>query len=192
MLRRVNAPMPMRSVETNEFTLEPQAAVHAPEMFTLLCDPAIYQYENEPPASLEWLRERFARLEARQSADGREQWLNWVVRLPTGELIGYVQATVQSGGRAAIAYVLGSAYWGRGLASRAVRVMMSELAARYEVHALAAVLKRDNRRSLRLLERLGFSLASREEHVARQVDTGEILMLLQYSPDSRSAYAPDA
>ena len=40
--------------------------------------------------------------------------------------------------------------------------MIAELAGRYRVHDLTAVLKRDNRRSLRLLERVGFSRASAE------------------------------
>ena len=107
-------PARMRVVEAGNLRLEPQTAQHAAEMFAVLSDPAIYEYENEPPASAEWLRERFSRLETRMSRDGREQWLNWVIRIPSSELIGYVQATVHSGGRANIAYVLSSAYWGRG------------------------------------------------------------------------------
>ena len=96
----------MHAIEAGALTLEPQTAAHAEEMFVVLSDPAIYQYENRPPPSLEWLRARFARLESRQSPDGQEQWLNWVVRLSTSELIGYVQATVSPSGGAAIAYVL--------------------------------------------------------------------------------------
>src|SRR2546427_1046077 len=106
----------MRVIQTGCLTLEPQTAVHAEEMFAVLSDPAIYEYENQPPPSLEWLRTRFTKLESRLSANGREQWLNWVIRLPTSELIGYVQATVHPNHRAAIAYDLSSAYWGRGLA----------------------------------------------------------------------------
>ncbi len=75
-------------------TLIPQTAAHAEEMFALLSDPALYEHEGEPPASLEWLRERFARLETGRSADGSEQWLNWVMALPGDALAGYVQATV--------------------------------------------------------------------------------------------------
>jgi hypothetical protein len=56
-------------------------------MFAVLCDPAIYEFENEPPPSVEWLRARFAKLESRRSPDGEEQWLNWVVRLPSSELV---------------------------------------------------------------------------------------------------------
>ena len=101
----------MRVIETARFTLEPQIAAHAEEMFVVLSDPAIYEYENQPPPSIEWLRARFAKLETRLSANGHEQWLNWVIRVPTSELIGYVQATVRPGGHAAIAYELSSAYW---------------------------------------------------------------------------------
>src|SRR6266705_7006287 len=117
----------MHLIQTASLTLEPQAATHAEEMFAVLGDPAIYEFENEPPPSLEWLRTRFTKLETRLSADGREQWLNWVIRVPTSELIGYVQATVRAGGRAAVAYELCSAYWGRGLGCGAVQAMISEL-----------------------------------------------------------------
>src|SRR6202162_6358079 len=126
----------MRIVETEGLTLEPQTVAHAEEMFAVLSDPAIYRYENEPPPSLEWLRARFTKLETRLSADGQEQWLNWVIRLPTSELIGYVQATVRGGGRAAIAYELSSAYWGRGLGRGAVKAMLSELVEHYKVRSL--------------------------------------------------------
>ncbi|HEY5754127.1 MAG TPA: GNAT family N-acetyltransferase, partial [Chthoniobacterales bacterium] len=146
------------------------------EMFAVLTDPAIYEYENEPPPSLEWLRARFAKLESRTSPDGREQWLNWVIRLPTSELVGYVQATVHPHGRAAIAYELSSAYWGRGLARQAVQAMIAELIEHYEIRSLSAVLKRENHRSMRLLERLGFSLASPGRHVKCQIEVGELLM----------------
>lgn len=170
----------MRVIEAATLTLEPQTAAHAEEMFVVLSDPAIYEYENEPPPSLEWLRARFTKLESRQSSDGQDQWLNWVIRLPTAELVGYVQATVRPNGRAAIAYELSSAHWGRGLARQAVQAMVSELVEHYQVRSLFAVLKRDNLRSLRLLERLGFSLASLEQHVEHQVAPGELLMLWIY------------
>ena len=166
----------MRVIETPRLTLEPQTAAHAEEMFVVLSDPAIYEYENEPPPSLEWLRTRYTKLATRLSADGHEQWLNWVIRLPTSELIGYVQATIRPGGRAAIAYELSSAHWGRGLAGHAVNTMIAELVEHYGVHGLFAVLKRENLRSMRLLERLGFSLASPEQHEAHEVEPGEALM----------------
>jgi len=167
----------VRLIQTDSLTLEPQTAAHAEEMFAVLNDPAIYEYENEPPPSLEWLRARFTKLESRLSANGQEQWLNWVIRLPTSELVGYVQATVHPDGRAAVAYELSSDYWGRGLARQAVQAMISELAGHYRVHTLSSVLKRGNLRSMRLLERLGFSPASPEQHVKHRVEPDELLML---------------
>ena len=167
----------MRIIATPTLTLEPQTVAHAEEMFVVLSDPAIYEYENEPPPSLEWLRARFTKLEARESADGQQQWLNWVIRLPTSELIGFVQATVRPNGNAGIAYVLASAYWGRGLARDAVAALMTALVERYRVRTFAAVLKRKNFRSVKLLERLAFSLATVAEHVQYQVAPDELLML---------------
>ena len=167
---------PMRIIETSGLVLEPQTATHAAEMFRVLSDPAIYEYENEPPTSVEWLRARFTKLETRTSADGREQWLNWVIRLPTSELVGYVQATVHPDAHAGIAYELSSAYWGRGLAQAAVEAMISELADHYGVCSVFAVLKHENRRSMRLLQRLGFSLASSEKRAARRLELDEALM----------------
>lgn len=166
----------MRVIATDDLTLEPQVAAHAAEMFAVLADPAIYEHENEPPPSVEWLRARFARLESRRSADGRDRWLNWVIRLPSSEAIGCVQATVHPDGLAAIAYVLSSRHWGRGLARRAVQAMVGELVAQYGVRTLTAVLKRGNHRSMRLLERLGFAPASPERVAGVRVGADEVLM----------------
>ena len=168
----------MNTLQTQRLTLVPQVEAHADEMFVVLGDAAIYEYENEPPASLAWLRARFARLESRQSADGKQRWLNWVLRAVDDTLIGYVQATVLADGAACIAYVLGSAHWGHGLASEATAAVMHELATRYRVSEFLAVLKRDNRRSLRLLERQGFVPASAAALAAHPIDPDEILLTL--------------
>ena len=156
--------------------LEPQTRLHAAEMFEVLCDPAIYAHEGEPPASPQWLRTRYERLESRRSPDGREAWLNWVVRLPESGLAGYVQATIEEGGIATIAYVLASRHWGRGVARQAVEAMMAELEAQHGVSRFAAVLKRDNLRSMRLLERLGFVAGPAQEHRDAGADADEAFM----------------
>jgi len=166
----------MRCIDTADLTLEPQLAAHAEAMFAVLSDPAIYEYENAPPASLECLRTRYAKLESRCSVDGQQQWLNWVVRSVSGELMGYVQATVLADGSALIAYEFASAYWGRGFASQAVTAMMAELASHYQTREFWALLKRENHRSVRLLQRLEFALASNEERVAHAAAIDEALM----------------
>jgi [ribosomal protein S5]-alanine N-acetyltransferase len=173
----------MNTLTAGSLVLEPQVAEHAQEMFVVLGDPAIYEYENEPPQSVEGLRERYADLETRLSPNGREQWLNWVIRLPDARLIGYVQATVHADGSASIAYELNSAYWGRGLARQAVQAMVSELIGHYGVVRLSAVLKQANQRSFRLLQRIGFTLATPDEHARAEVERDEFLMLRHRPPE---------
>jgi ribosomal-protein-alanine N-acetyltransferase len=136
--------------------LEPQVVAHAEEMFELLSDPAIYEFENSPPESLAWLEQRFTLLESRSSPDGAEDWLNWVVRLPDGALAGYVQATITRERTAHIAYELASRFWRRGIGSAAVSAMLAKLETSYDVRAIAATLKANNFRSLGLLQNLGF------------------------------------
>ncbi len=167
----------MRTLNNEILRLEPQVAAHAEAMFEVLADPAIYEHENEPPSSVEWLRTRFAKLESRLSADGVQQWLNWVVFLLPATPIGYVQATVYPSRRADIAYVLNSRYWGRGLATAAVQLMIAELVAGYRVETLSAILKRTNVRSKALLEGNGFALAPESLHREYQAGPDELLML---------------
>ncbi len=166
----------MRGLQTPRLQLEPQTAAHAPAMFELLADPALYRFEDSPPTSLEALRGRYEKLETRRSGDGRELWLNWVLREPGGELIGYVQATVLADGQAFVAYVLGSAHWGQGLAFEAVTALLAELVALYGVHTVWAAFKRANVRSRHLLERLDFAAATAADRQRWAVEADEDLM----------------
>lgn len=154
--RQSRAPSSMNSVDAGPVALEPQIAAHAAEMFVVLSDPAIYEFENSPPRSVAWLTERYATLESRVSPDGEEQWLNWVIRLPSGSLAGYVQATIARDRTAHIAYELASKFWRQGIGSAAVGAMLKELAASYGVCTCIATLKERNYRSLALLLSLGF------------------------------------
>src|SRR5687768_8129502 len=159
----------MKTIATPACVLEPQVAAHAHEMFTVLSDPAIYEFENAPPVDEEWLRRRYERLEGRGSSDGTQQWLNWVIRLPCGKLAGYVQATVLTGRTAYVAYELNSQYWRQGIGSSAVLAVLKELQEYYGVSAFIAVLKAKNYRSEALLRKLGFVPVS-EKQAARHRD----------------------
>jgi RimJ/RimL family protein N-acetyltransferase len=151
-------------------------------MFEVLTDPAIYEFENQPPPSESSLAARYATLESRQSPDGTQSWLNWVIRIPSGELAGHVQATVLADGAALIAYELASKYWRQGIASTAVTAVLTELEANYSVNLVVAVLKLRNHRSMGLLRKLGFQSAS-AEHVARfRTAMDEVVMV---KPSSR-------
>ena len=154
----------MQTIVTPEVTLEPLLASHAEAMFELLGDEAIYRYlDYSPPSSVEHLHGVYARLEVRKSPDCSEGWLNWVIRPHGQPLVGYVQATVASDRSAHVAYVLASKYWGHGYAHRAMHSMLEHLASAYDVDKCVAIVEVENLRSIRLLERLGFRLATVHE-----------------------------
>jgi RimJ/RimL family protein N-acetyltransferase len=167
----------MRALSAPQLLLEPLEVRHAREMFTVLGDPAIYEFENEPPASEEALSRRYAILEGRRSQDGTQIWLNWVIRLPSGELAGYVQATVLRSGAALVAYELASRHWRQGIGSAAVAAMLVELRANYAVSLYVAVFKAPNYRSAALLRKLGFAPASAEQAAAFGAERDELVMV---------------
>ena len=114
------------------------------------------RYSGSPSA---WRISSFTLVIRTRSPDGREHWLNWVIRLPDGALAGYVQATIDAQGLASVGYELASEFWGRGLGSQAVARMIEELQSAYRIQGLRASLHPDNLRSMRLLLRLGFEPA---------------------------------
>ena len=153
----------MQRIATSGLVLEPLVVAHADAMFELLDDAAIYQYlDYPPPPSVEHLRDVYAKLEARASPDGSEIWLNWVVRPRHHPPVGYVQATI-SRRTAFVAYILGRKHWGHGYAHEAMQAMLEHLGSAYGVDRYLATVEVDNRRSIRLLERLGFRLATGDD-----------------------------
>jgi [ribosomal protein S5]-alanine N-acetyltransferase len=167
----------MRTLRTPLCSLEPQVVAHANEMFAVLCDPAIYEFEGEPPPSIERLAEGFRRKESRLSPDGAERWLNWVVRLPNGHLAGYVQATVLQTGASYIGYEFASRYWRQGLGTASVGAMLDELASAYQVHTFVAVLKAANHRSTGMLAKLAFSPCPAEQAAEFESEVDEIILV---------------
>jgi len=167
----------MKTLTASHCILEPLVAAHAHEMFPVLGDPAIYEFENSPPISEEWLTERYRRLESRSSGDGTEQWLNWVIRLPGGKLAGYVQATVLPDQTSFVAYELNSLYWRQGIGSSAVGEVLRELQESYGVKMFVAVLKAKNYRSEGMLRKLGFVRAGEQEEARYRDEPDEIVMV---------------
>jgi ribosomal-protein-alanine N-acetyltransferase len=168
----------MQTIITPALTLEPLLASHAEEMFALLSDDEIYRYlDYAAPASADYLRSVYQRLESRRSPDAREAWLNWVIRPLDQPLAGYVQATVEPDRSAYVAYVLGSRYWGHGYAHRAVQAMLDHLVSAYSVDRFLATVEADNQRSIRLLERLEFHPIATHELDGHQLSTTERMFM---------------
>jgi RimJ/RimL family protein N-acetyltransferase len=109
-------------LQTPRLDLEPVSPAHADEMVLLLADRALYAfYDDEASPTLDELRARYARWAGGGSPDGRETWCTWILReRSTGSCAGFVQATVHLEERTAeLAWVVGTAYQGRGLAREA-------------------------------------------------------------------------
>lgn len=77
-----------------------------------------------------------------------------------GRLIGAILVTTNSGNdrcRAEIGYVLGSKYWGKGIAARAVKLVADIIFKEWEhLERLEAYVDVDNVGSLRVMEKAGF------------------------------------
>lgn len=115
-------------------TLEPLRVDHAAEMATVLDDVRLHTYTGGSPCSEARLRRTYERQVRGGPDDGREVWLNWVVRDDaTGRPIGYVQATVtvtdddRRGPLAHLAWVVGVEHQGRGVASRSAAAVVGWL-----------------------------------------------------------------
>jgi ribosomal-protein-alanine N-acetyltransferase len=160
-----------------QVTLEARTAAHAEELYAILSDPVLYAFiEEDPPASLDAFRRRLAATESRKSPDGSEHWLNWVVRDMDGRAAGYVQATARDSGPIDVAYVIGRAFWGRGIATAAVARMLDLLAAEFGGRDFALVAERRNLGSIGVARRLGFSEASPEAAARRNLPATDVLM----------------
>ena len=136
-----------------DLRLDPLRVSDAAEMAGVLADPALYTViGGQPPTEAE-LTAQYRRQVGGRSADGTEEWLNWVVRVD-GQAVGYVQASVLAGGRASVAWVVGVRWQGRGHATAAARAMLAELAAR-GVTRIEAWISPGHRPSELVAERLG-------------------------------------
>jgi RimJ/RimL family protein N-acetyltransferase len=122
--------MDAETIRTARLTLEPLAVRHAAEMAEVLGDPALHTFIGGSPETPERLRDRYARLVAGPPPGRDESWLNWVIRLDGPDrLVGYVQATVTRD-HAAVAWVVGTRWQGRGIAGEAAVALVDWLRAR--------------------------------------------------------------
>lgn len=150
-------------IKTLRMFLEPVTPAHAPKMFAGLADERGYRFlPEEPPESVDKLRAKYEILTAETSPDGKEIWLNWMLKRRGGEhYVGYVQATIIKAEKAAlIAYHIFPQYWGQQLGREAVKGMLNAIATEYRIREARAYVDTRNLASIRLVEALGFQLAA--------------------------------
>jgi RimJ/RimL family protein N-acetyltransferase len=137
---------------------------HAVALRAALCDPRLYTFigDGTPPTPDELLAS-FGRKESGPPPQrSAETWIDHAVVLKdSDEALGRVEATLLEA-RAEIAYIFGWQHWGHGYAREAVRWLEERLARTHAVHALWATVQPANRRSIALLESLGYAEAPRD------------------------------
>ena len=140
--------------------LEPLAVEHAAEAAPLFADERLHTWTGGSPADEDELRRRYGRQVAGRSPDGRQVWLNWMLRdRRTGRLVGTVQATVAVDERsdrptADLAWVVGTAHQGRGYAREGAAAMTDWLRTR-GVNRLRASVHPEHSASIAVARALG-------------------------------------
>ena len=160
------------TLETDRLRLEPLRVEDAEEMAGVLADPSLYTFIGGEPPTVEELRLRYAAQVVGRSPDGREQWLNWIVRRRAeGDAIGSVQATVGEatgvprGTSADVAWVIGVPWQGHRSASEAAAAMISWLLTQEPrgVATITAHIHPDHAASAAVARRLGLEPTDRLE-----------------------------
>jgi RimJ/RimL family protein N-acetyltransferase len=144
------------AIRSDRLELRPLSVADAVEMSEVLADTQLYEFIGGGPPAPEELRDRYRRLVAGRSADGREEWRNWIVRTRSdGRAIGTVQATITGDRqRASIAWVIGVRWQGQGFATEAARALIGWLDGQ-RVRSITATIHPDHAASAAVAARAG-------------------------------------
>ena len=116
---------------TERLLLAPLMPSDADELVDVLADRDLYRFTGGTPPQLEALRRGFEQWAGRVSPDGRERWLNWVIRERcTGRALGTLQATVRTEAEkpvTEVAWVLGVRAQGRGYVTESAHALVAFL-----------------------------------------------------------------
>ncbi|HJP76628.1 MAG TPA: GNAT family N-acetyltransferase [Pseudonocardiaceae bacterium] len=151
----------LSEIRTARLVLEPLTVEHADELAGVLGDAALHTFIGGWPETVDELRVRYARWAA-GSPDPDVRWGNWAVRLVSADaLAGTVQATIQ-GETAEVAWVVGTGWQGRGIATEAAHGLLGWLFDE-GVRTVVAHVHPDNLASARLVRSLGLRPNGREQ-----------------------------
>ncbi|MER5431040.1 GNAT family N-acetyltransferase [Streptomyces sp. NPDC002588] len=114
--------------------LEPLTIAHAEEAAEILNDERLHAWIGGAPPTRGELEQRYRRQVVGSSPDGRQGWLNWMMRKGTGgRLVGTVQATLHRPRpdrvEAELAWVVGHAFQGAGYGKEGACTMVAWLRA---------------------------------------------------------------
>ena len=169
--------------ESGRLVYEPLSELHASALSSALIDPRTYAHIPPPnPTTEAELAAQFARRVAGPSDSENEIWWNFAVRLREGPFIGRIEATFHHD-LAEIAYVFGPSYWGCGYATESLSWLHSQIRDRQLADSVWATVTPGNTRSIRLLERLGYSEALPSHPQLLSYEAGDRVYCKQFSAD---------
>ena len=146
-------------METNRLIIRPFAVEDAEDLYAYLSREKVVRYEPYPP----FTREQAAEEAVRRASDAN---FYAVVLRETGRVIGNLYFAPGDFDTWELGYVFHDAYWGRGYATEACRVLLMEAFAKENVHRVIAMCNPENTASWRLMERLGMR---RESHLRKNI-----------------------
>ncbi len=133
--------------------------------------PLFFDYQRDPEAN------QMAAFTAKDPTDQQAFMAHWTRILADetstirtilfeGQVVGSVLSYEESAGRPEVSYWLGKPYWGQGIATAALRALLAQVTAR-PIYARVA---KDNRASLRVLEKCGFTIVGEDRGFANARD----------------------
>ena len=145
-------------IQTGRLILRGIGEGDAPEIVEWRSDPDAYRFFKSPHKitlreHTDWYRDRYL------FNENRFDWM--AVERETGRKIG-VFGLVRDGGTAEVNYILSPDARHRGYAREAVERLMQYARERWQVERILAEIHRDNKASVALAERLGFTVLSSE------------------------------
>ncbi|MGE3329022.1 MAG: TIGR03618 family F420-dependent PPOX class oxidoreductase [Acidimicrobiia bacterium] len=169
---------------TERLLIAPLEPSWAPALFAALDHPDVGRFIGGPDVTtLEALATRIERVVAGPPLErSTERWLNFVVsRRSDGQVLGRLEATVH-GDWAEFALVFGPSHWGRGHATEAGRWLVDHLMRTTGAREVLASVDPHNNRSIRLLERLGFSRRTGSGRLPSSFTHGDLVFAMTLRP----------
>jgi RimJ/RimL family protein N-acetyltransferase len=145
---------PPETLETSRLHLRPPRLSDAERIFTAYAqDPMVTRYLTwRPHQSIEDTRQFLRFCEEEWQTDSSFPWV--ILRKQDGELLGMVHIFI-SGHKAELGYVLARPYWGRGIMTEAVQVVVDWALAHPQIYRVWAVCDVENVASARVMEKVG-------------------------------------
>jgi ribosomal-protein-alanine N-acetyltransferase len=141
-----------------DYRLEPLADADAADLFAHFSDPRVVAFMDIEPLTDVDQADHILGWAQTQRALGAG--VRWAVRDGGGHFVGtcgFNRIEVERGRRGEIAYDLGAAWWGKGVMGALLPAIVDFGFSRLRLHRLEAMVTPANVRSIRLLQRHGFS-----------------------------------